>query len=243
MLLLCSRSLLLRLSLQLSLNRHLLLLRGKAREGNSSLTGGSGSDSDSGSSSESDDEIRSELESSAGPNVPSESSPDLLSRENLSVALGVQANREQDSPKPGAVLPSKGDQNVNEPTSNDSTNKEQQIPKQKRTLKSLKDFRLEPIFFSWYRYDNKSIFREILTEFGIKNNVDRFVKILYAAAEIIRYLDQGDTAFINRLNRFHYEYETQPTVVQFDDYLYRWAMKVWPRPLDKIHEYTQSKYA
>ena len=161
MLLLCSRSLLLRLSLQLSLNRHLLLLRGKAREGNSTLTGGSGSDSDSGSSSESDDEIRSELESSAGPNVPSESSPDLLSRENLSVALGVQANREQDSPKPGAVLPSKGDQNVNEPTSNDSTNKEQQIPKQKRTLKSLKDFRLEPIFFSWYRYDNKSIFREI----------------------------------------------------------------------------------
>ena len=113
----------------------------------------------------------------------------------------------------------------------------------------MKDFRLEPIFFSWYRYDNKSIFREILTEFGIKNNVDRFVKILYAAAEIIRYLDQGETAFNNRLRRLHYEYctdypnETQPTVVQFDDYLYRWAMKVWPRALDKIHEYTRSKCA
>ena len=152
-------------------------------------------------------------------------------------------------PEPGAVLPPKGDQNINEPTSNDPTSKGQQIPKQKITLKSLKDFRLEPIFFSWYRYDNKSIFREILTEFGIKNNVDRFVKILYAAAEIIRYLDQGETAFNNRLRRLHYEYctdypnETQPTVVQFDDYLYRWAMKVWPRALDKIHEYTRSKCA
>ena len=69
----------------------------------------------------------------------------------------------------------------------------------KRTLRSLKDFPLEPIFFSWYR-DNKCIFREILTEIGIKNNVDRFVKILYAAAEIIRYLDQGETAFNNKFS-------------------------------------------
>ena len=59
--------------------------RVEAREGDSSLTEGSGSDSDSGSSSESDDESGSELESSAGPNVPSESSPDLSSREDFSV--------------------------------------------------------------------------------------------------------------------------------------------------------------
>ena len=70
----------------------------------------------------------------------------------------------------------------------------------KRTLRSLKDFPLEPIFFSWYRCANKCIFREILTEIGIKNNVDRFVKILYAAAEIIRYLDQGETAFNNKFS-------------------------------------------
>ena len=70
----------------------------------------------------------------------------------------------------------------------------------KRTLRSLKDFPLEPIFFSWYRCNNKCIFREILTEIGIKNNVDRFVKILYAAAEIIRYLDQGETAFNNKFS-------------------------------------------
>ena len=39
---------------------------------------------------------------------------------------------------------------------------------------------------------------KFLTEIGIKNNVDRFVKILYAATEIIRYFDQGETAFNNK---------------------------------------------
>ena len=58
--------------------------QGEAREGDSSLTEGSGSDSDSGSSSGSGDESVSELESSAGPNVPSKSSPDLPSRADLS---------------------------------------------------------------------------------------------------------------------------------------------------------------
>ena len=58
--------------------------RVEAREGDSSLTEGSGSDSDSGSSSESGDESGSELESSAGANVLSESSPDFSSREDFS---------------------------------------------------------------------------------------------------------------------------------------------------------------
>ena len=142
------------------------------------------SDYDSGSSSEPDDESGFELESSVGPNVPSESPPDLPSRGDLSVAQGAQVNQEQDSRTPGAVLPLKGDQNKHEPTSNDSAKKEEQVPMNKITLKSLRDFPLEPIYFKWYSYDSSSIFREILTEFGIKNNVDRFVNILYAAAEL-----------------------------------------------------------
>ena len=125
------------------------------------------SDYDSGSSSEPDDESGFELESSVGPNVPSESPPDLPSRGDLSVAQGAQVNQEQDSRTPGAVLPLKGDQNKHEPTSNDSAKKEELS-----------------IYFKWYSYDSSSIFREILTEFGIKNNVDRFVNILYAAAEL-----------------------------------------------------------
>ena len=168
--------------------------------------------------------------------------PDLPSRGDLSVAQGAQVNQEQDSRRPGAVLPSKGDQNKHEPTSNHSAKKEQQVPKNKRTLKSLRGFPLEPVYFKWYRYDSSSIFREILTEFGIKNNVDRFVNILYAAAELIRFLDQGETVFNNRLHYYHNQYcrndpnETQPTIERFDDYLYRWAMKVWPRDFHKIHE-------
>ena len=126
--------------------------------------------------------------------------------------------------------------------------KELQMPKKKRTLSSLKDFPLEPIYFKWYRYDDTSIFRDILTEFRIKNNLDRIIKLLYAAAEIIRYLDQGETLFRTRLNYFHNEYckdnpnGPKPTLEKFDDYLYRWAVKVWPRAFDKIHEY-RNKHA
>ena len=84
------------------------------------------------------------MEFSAGANAPSESSPDLPSPEDLSVDQGAQVNQGQDSLRPGAVLPSKGDQNINKPTSNDSAKTEQQVPKNKRTLKSLRDFPLEP---------------------------------------------------------------------------------------------------
>ena len=92
--------------------------QGEAGEGGSSMDDGAGSDSDSGSSSESGDESESaELESSAGPVAPLESSPDLPSRENLSVVREVQVNQKQDSQKPGtaskepeAVSPSKGNQ-------------------------------------------------------------------------------------------------------------------------------------
>ena len=145
----------------------------------------------------------------------------------------------------GAVLPSKGDQNINEPTSNDSAKQEQQISKQKRTLRSLKDFRFEPIYFSWYRNNSSSIFREILTEFGINDNADRLVKLSYATTEIIRYLNQSETALENRLRDFIKDYpnKTQPSIEQFGDYLYRWATKVWPRALGKIHECTRNKYA
>ena len=127
--------------------------------------------------------------------------------------------------------------------------KSNQITKKKRTLKSLKDFPLEPIFFKWNRCDSSSIFREILTEFGIKNNIDLFENILYAVGEIIRYLDQGEKVFHSNLKFYHNQYcknnpnETQTTIEKFDDYLYRWAMKVWPRTFDNTHEYTRDKYS
>ena len=76
-----------------------------------------------------DNDSESGLESSAGPTVPLESPPNLPSQGDLSVVQRTQVNREQDSLRPGAVLPSKGDQNTNEPTLNDSAKKKNRYQK------------------------------------------------------------------------------------------------------------------
>ena len=81
----CDLNLLLRLSLLQSLSRHLLLLGGSAREGDSSSTEGSGTGSDSGSGLELSHENEPFLESPTRPKVPSERSPGLPSQEDLSV--------------------------------------------------------------------------------------------------------------------------------------------------------------
>ena len=133
----------------------------------------------------------------------------------------------------------KGDENINEPVSIDSVKKEQQIPK-KNILRSLRKFPYKLIYYSWYR-DNDG-------EFSINNNLTCLVKLLFVAAEIIRDRDLGEKRFLNNLNHFYYEYikdipkGPKPTLEQFDDYLYRWIQKVWPRALDIIHEYSRTKY-
>ena len=182
------------------------------------------------------------MESPAGAKVPSERPPDLPSQEYLSVdqkaiSLGPELN-----------LPLKGDQNVNELVSIDSVKKEQQIPK-KKILRSLINFPYELIYYSWYRDNDGNIFKQILSEFGIKNILTRMVKLLFVAAEIIRDRDLGEKRFLNNLNHFYYEYikdipnGPKATLQQFDDYLYRWAEKVWLPALDVIHEYSRNKCA
>lgn len=70
------------------------------------------------------------------------------------------------------------------------------------------------------------------------------MKLLVAAAEIIRKRDIGKRNFLNNLNHFYFEYikdfsnGPKPTLAQFGGYLYRWAEKVWPRALDIIYEYS-----
>ena len=81
----------------------------------------------SGSSSESCDENEPGLESSAGPVAPLEDSPDLPSRESLSVIQGVQANQQQGSQKPRTVTPSDGDQTIKKPTSISSSKPENEV--------------------------------------------------------------------------------------------------------------------
>ena len=118
--------------------------QGEARKKGSSVDDGFIFDSDSGSSSESGDESESKMESSAGPVVPSESSPDLPSRENLSVVQKAQVNQKQDSQKPGAASegpetdpPSKGNQVKKKATPSNPDKTEKQVPKKKDNIEIL----------------------------------------------------------------------------------------------------------
>ena len=100
----------------------------------------------------------------------------MPSREDLFVAQGAQFNQGQGSQRPGTVLPPKGDQTINKPTSTDSAKTEQQLSKNKSTLKSWRDFPLQEIFPKWYRDDSSSVFTKTLTEFGIKNKLMALLK-------------------------------------------------------------------
>ena len=97
------------------------------------------------------------LKSPAEPKIPSERLPDLPSQEDLPVVQRAQANPEPNSVGPESNLFLKGDQNINEPASDDSVKKEQQLPK-KKILRSLRNFLYEPTCYSWYREDNNIIY-------------------------------------------------------------------------------------
>ena len=209
---------------------------------------GSGSGSESGSTSESDDEGKPDLESSAGPTVPSEDSPDLPSRENLPVIQGAQTDQGQDSQRPGAFSSSKGNQTevTTKPTISEQT--EKQSVKPKRTLKSLKYFPYEPIYRSWYakKKENEDIFTETIVHLGLKGdkiNLTQLVVLLGMAADIIRDLPRGKEAFHRNLEKSYLDYfrntplDQRPKIEVFDNYLYSWAMKVWPRALDIISKH------
>ena len=198
-------------------------IHGEAEDGNSSTEGGSGSDSDSDSSSESDDESESELESSAEPAAPLEGSPDLPSRENLSVIQGAQANQLQGSQKPGTVTPSEGHSTIKKHTPISSSKPENQISNNTRTLKSLRDFLEHKIFPKWYRDRETSVLREALKTLGIKNNFEGFVEVVHAAADLIQASQFGENHFNHRLRKHYERYCTDNpngpklTVAKFDD--------------------------
>ena len=179
----------------------------------------------------------------------------MPSRENLSVVQEAQDNQNQGSQKPGAaskepetVSPSRENQVKKKATPSNCEKTEKQVPKKKRTLKSLRDFQLPEIFPKWYRDFSTSVFRQALTDFGIKNNIDGFVMVTHAAADLIHNLDLGENHFVYNLSKqFDLYCQDNPedqgiTIEKFDDYLYRWAMKVWPRALDIIHEREHARY-
>ena len=202
-----------------------------AEEGDSSMGDGSGSDSDSGSSSGSGDESGPELESRVGPVVPSESSPDLPSRENLSAVQGAQVNQRQDSQKPTATSPFKGNQTEKKTTPTNSAKTEKQNVKPKKPLNSLKDFPFDPIYWCWYGQvkEDDNIFRKAIVDLGLKGdkvNLKQLVDILGIAADIIRELFRDEEEFRNNLHVRYNRYfrntpsDQRPTVEAFDNYLY-----------------------
>ena len=192
--------------------------------------GETSSDSDSGSGPESDADTDSQLEPLAGTEIPSKKPSSLSSQENSSVTQKAQVNLEPTSSRESETnLALKGKQKT---VSNESVNYEQPVRKQK-VPRSLRDFLYEPIYSSWYRNENSNIIILILNELGVKTNYIYVMKLLFAAAEIISRLDQGEGVFFSKRNQFYNEYikdnssRPTPTLEKFDDYLYRWAETVW----------------
>ena len=200
-------------------------------EGDSSMEDGSGSGSDSGSNSESSDENEPELGSSAGPVAPLEGSLDLPSRENLSVVQGAQADQQQGSQKQRTDTPLEGEKTITKPT---------QMSNNMRTLKSLIDFDEQMIFPKWYRNRETSVLREALKTLGIKTNFESFVEIVHAAADLIHASQFDENHYKYRLQKQYDRYCTDNpngprlSIEKFDDFLYRWAKKVWPCALEIV---------
>ena len=63
-----------------------------------------------------------------------------------------------------------------------------------------------PIYSSWYRNQNSIIIKWILNGFGVKTNYTYVLKLLFATAEIIRKLDEGEGVFFSKPNQFYSEY-------------------------------------
>ena len=117
--------------------------------------------------------------------------------------------------------------------------------KPKKTLKSLKDFPLDPIFYKWYCDEDDNIFRTTIAALGLEGDkvyLKRLVDILVIAADIICELFRGEKEFYKNLHIRYNRYfrntpiDERPTIETFGNYLYCWAKKVWPRALDIIYK-------
>ena len=170
------------------------------------------------------------------------------SRENLSVVQGAQVNLEQNSQKPRTVPPSEENQTKKKTTPISSEKTEEQVSQNKKPekpLKSLMYFPLEQIFNIWYRDKDNNIFRTVIADLGIKgdkDDIERLVKILGIAADVISEVrHQFHTYLRIRYNRYFRNTpdDEKPSIEKFDNYLYCWALKIWPRALDIIRERVQ----
>ena len=118
-------------------------------------------------------------------------------------------------------------------------------------MKSLRRFTYDTIFKKWYSGENESegnIFRLTIDDMGLKRDLidlGQLVKLLEAAAELIDFNQNSmptNARFKSHLNSAYQTYfidtpiDKRPTVEAFDNYMYCWAKKIWPRALDIIKE-------
>ena len=125
-----------------------------------------------------------------------------------------------------------------------------------KPLKSLMTFPYPEIFFRWYRDGiNFSIFKEAITDLGIKGTekyLNCLVEVLHIAVDLVRD-NQANSydgeRYLERITSKHEDFfvDTPPnerrSIVKFDNYLYSWAIKVWPRALELIREYERRRYS
>ena len=193
------------------------------------------------------------MEAGVGPVFPLEGSPDLPPRENLSAVQGARNNQGQDSQEPKTASPLK----ENQTTPTNSTETEMQVVKPKKTgnksenklilkkpLNSMWNFPFEAIFRRWYR-EEPNVFRITIEDLGLKSDqvdLEQLVQLLNIAADIRNSPPQNKNEFYEILTREYDRYfistpiDQRPTIEKFDNYLYHWAKKVWPRALDIIFE-------
>ena len=125
-----------------------------------------------------------------------------------------------------------------------------------KPLKSLMTFPYPEIFFRWYRDGiNFSIFKEAITDLGIKGTekyLNCLVEVLHIAADLVRENSANSydgERYLELITRKHDAFfvdtphNERPSIAKFDNYLYSWATKIWPRALDLIREHERRRYA
>ena len=227
---------------------------GEDEEGVSSGEDGSTSGSDSDSTSEYDDGGESDSVPSRGSVAPSDDSPDLPSRENVPVIRGAQVDKKQGSHRPEAVSSSKENQAKNKPQTMEKQGSQTKNPT--KPLKSLMTFPYPEIFFRWYREGKEfSIFKEAIADLGIKGTekyLNCLVEVLHIAADLVRDYRANSSnreRYIVNITQKHEDFfvdtppNERPSIAKFDNYLFSWAVKVWPRALELIREHERKRYS
>ena len=168
-----------------------------------------------------------------GPAAPATEHPASPPQQNPPTDKGARAEQQRGSQPLRTAKHPVGEKPIEQPTQTSSSST-------MRPLKPLRHFDEHKIFQKWYRNRETSVLREALQILGIKDNFEGYVEVVHAAADLI---------YAAQINENHYNYRLQQqydryckdnpngprlTIEKFDDYLFRWAKKVWPCAIDIV---------